>query len=147
MKRTRPLSEHIASSKHLRQLRQHADELVQATDLLTQTIGEALGAHCAVARVTDGELIVVVDGAAWATRLRFMERAVSSAFANHWGKRHGPRLRVHVAPPRAQMRAPQSPKLSRKAGELLRNVGEEVEDERLRAALTSLANRADDTES
>ena len=98
MKPTRRLAEHIEASSHLRDLAEKAAQLNSATQLLRSVLPEELGRHAAVARTSAQEVVLITDSGAWATRLKMMEKLITGAFANAWGLRRNPRLRVHVDP-------------------------------------------------
>ncbi len=64
-----------------------------------EIVGPALAPHTRVRSVRDGECVVEVDGAAWATRLRYSTDTVLAAVARRFGADVVTRVKVVVAAP------------------------------------------------
>ena len=141
MKPTRRLAEHIEASSHLRDLAEKAAQLNSATQLLRSVLPEELGRHAAVARTSAQEVVLITDSGAWATRLKMMEKLITGAFANAWGLRRNPRLRVHVDPPKADRRKTRSPQISRQTRQHLSDAADWIGDERLGEVLRHISTR------
>lgn len=110
---------------------------------LRRALPADLAAHLSAAHLRDATLIVVADGPAWATRLRFLEPELKAALDART-RRVVRRVTVRVGPPPAAPRAP-GPKpsrpLSAAARAALEAGAEQVTDPRLAAALRRLARR------
>ena len=139
MARARPLQRLLDGS--LQEIAERARLLDRLTAEVRRLLPEA-GAHCQVANLRGGELIVQVDSPAWATRLRYQGKALVGQLQ----RRGFPELktvRVRVAPQGGPKPAPaRRARLSSSSGELLRQTAAAVDNEALRAALERLANRA-----
>jgi hypothetical protein len=110
---------------------------------LRRALPADLATHLSAAHLRDATLIVVADGPAWATRLRFLEPELKAALDART-RRIVRRVAVRVGPPPIAPRAP-GPKPSRPLSEAARAALEagalKVTDPKLAAALRRLARR------
>jgi hypothetical protein len=110
---------------------------------LRRALPADLAAHLGAAHLRDATLIVVADGPAWATRLRFLEPELKAALDART-RRVVRRIAVRVGPPAPPPRpaAPPPPRrLSAAARAALEAGAAEVSDPALAAALRRLARR------
>jgi len=112
---------------------------------LRRALPADLAAHLSAAHLRDATLIVVADGPAWATRLRFLEPELKAALDART-RRVVRRVAVQVGPPTATLRSapatpPPSRPLSAAAREALEAGAAKVADPKLAAALRRLARR------
>jgi len=66
------LSTHQSHYSRLTHLLKHAENQASWTSQLRALLPAELAAHCRVADITRGSLVIQVGSAAWATRLRFV---------------------------------------------------------------------------
>lgn len=130
-----------SASGGLSRLADHAAYLQRVTLALKRHLGEPLAAHCRVANVRDGVLILQADSPVWAAKLRFLAPAVLRHLAHefHWREVGGTRVRVR---PRDRVRHSVSRgprRLSAATAKLLKAVGEETDSAELRDALLRLS--------
>jgi hypothetical protein len=110
---------------------------------LRRALPADLAAHLGAAHLRDATLIVVADGPAWATRLRFLEPELKAALDART-RRVVRRVAVRVGPPVSAPRAsapPASRPLSAAARAALESGAAGVTDPKLAAALRRLARR------
>lgn len=110
---------------------------------LRRALPADLAAHLVGAQQRDAELLIVADGPAWATRLRFLEPELKAALDART-RRVVRRVVVRVGPPPAPPRPaapPPSRPLSPAARAALEAGAAQVSDPRLAAALRRLARR------
>lgn len=99
--------------------------------------------HCRVANVKDGELVVAVEGPAWAARVRFHTPQLLADL-----RRQGVplrRVRVVVSPtPTSLPPGPATParSLSQDSAQLLEHAADAINDEKLSVALRRLSQRS-----
>lgn len=55
----------------LRRILQGTEELVKLTPIFKQAVGQEFAAHCHLAKINDGKLIVIIDSPVWATKFRY----------------------------------------------------------------------------
>jgi len=131
-----------ASRETLGTIAERARTLGHLQRRLQGSLPARLRGHWQLAAVDADALVVVADGPAWASQLRYHQRALLDAAGRATGRRPA-RCRITVEPPRlAPRREPR--RLSAVAGRSLRETAQCVEDERLRRALLRLATRAQD---
>jgi hypothetical protein len=110
---------------------------------LRRALPADLAVHLSAAHLRDATLIVVADGPAWATRLRFLEPELKAALDART-RRVVRRVAVRVGPPVPAPRAPApaaSRPLSAAARAALESGAAGVTDPKLAAALRRLARR------
>jgi hypothetical protein len=110
---------------------------------LRRALPADLAAHLSAAHLRDATLIVVADGPAWATRLRFLEPELKAALDART-RRVVRRITVRVGPPPPPPRPaapPPARPLSAAARAALEAGAAEVSDPKLAAALRRLARR------
>jgi hypothetical protein len=71
MKLSPTVSSVFASSKRLRQLKEQTDRLRKLDDRFKRHLKPPLSEHATLATISDGCLVVHIDGPAWAARLRY----------------------------------------------------------------------------
>lgn len=133
-----PADRHLASNL-LRQAR-----LVQAmTFSLRQYLAGPLAEHCWVAAPRERTLVLVTDGPAWATQLRYQQQEILKLLNSEFHLQLN-RLRIRVdAPPPAPRLRRAGPRLSPQGAAVLEAAAESIADAELSAALRRLARRAD----
>jgi hypothetical protein len=124
-------------------LLQRTAELRHATDLLRARLGTPLGDHCQVANWRDDTLVVQVDSAAWASRLRFLAPKILAALSETQGCIGLRKLKVIVRPLHHEPgnTRPRHFRLSARSALLLRDIGESTADAALRETLLRLSRR------
>ncbi len=116
-----------------------ARELDRLTRRLRRLLPPGLAERVAVSHYRDGVLTLNVPGAAWASRLRFMEGEIREDFEQRLGLPvRRVRVRVSIAPPEAERR-PGPAHMSAAGRASLEAAAEGVDDERLKASLRRLA--------
>ena len=103
-----------------------------------------LRAHCRLGRVRDNTLIIIVDSAAWATRLRFLTPQLVKQFSRDDSVTVN-KLEVRIQPQNEPVSNPppgRSPaRLSAENAALITSLARSVDDEKLSRALQRLAGR------
>ena len=79
MKLPTPVSRVFAVSERLRQLKKQTDRLRELDHRFKQHLKTPLSEHATLATISDGCLVVHVDGPAWATRLRYKTPEILAA--------------------------------------------------------------------
>jgi hypothetical protein len=122
-------------------------EAARRAGKLEQALKRALPAdlrpHLRGAHLRDATLVVLADGPAWATRLRFLEPELKAALDPRT-RRDVKRVavRVHLPDPAVRPRpAPESRRLSAAASAALDAASARVKDPQLAASLSRLARR------
>jgi len=126
----------------LRTLLQHAQELLRLDQRVKAALDSPLNRHCYVANFRDEILILHVDSAVWATRLRFQLPELTTHMQDK-GMPSLRQIRIKVKPPHSTAETIPLPRLvlSTRAAALLRNVAEHSVDAALRATLLRLSGR------
>ena len=75
--------EAILASRQLRRYQQFAEQYRQWQRHLHDLLGKQVASHCEVISIREERLLIRVDSAAWATRLKFQQRAIITYFQNH----------------------------------------------------------------
>jgi hypothetical protein len=70
------------------------------TERWAEVVGDAVAAHAHPRDLRDGSLTIAVDGAPWATQLRYLETDICARFNAITGRDAIRRVRVVVQPPR-----------------------------------------------
>lgn len=146
-----PPSARIASTllRHaepLQQLFKQAQRLARLQQLLNSLLEPAARAHCQVASVNNGCLLLIISDAAWATRLRYRQHKLLQSLQGLKEFTGVSRIALKVCP-KVDINRPQTPTtaapvLSAQAAASLREAAECISDGRLRAALERLASNA-----
>ncbi len=137
-----PSMQSLLSNPKLRHLVAHAQWLGQLTQALHQTLEDPqLAQHCVIADFKRGRLVVMVDSAAWLTRLNFTLPELERRLQGHPLLSGLCAIVVQIQPssavPPTVVRP--KPKLSLKNADLLRQTASHIRDEKLRKALEKLA--------
>lgn len=111
---------------------------------LRRALPADLAAHLGAAHLRDATLVLVADGPAWATRLRFLEPELKAALDART-RRVVRRVQVRVGPPPVSRAAPARPPVARPLSPAARAALESgaagVADPELAATLRRLARR------
>jgi len=104
----------------------------------------ALRAHCRLANVREGTVVMTADSPVWAARLKYLGPTLLEQLRRGHGL-EGKELRVRIAP----AAVPETPPLRRPvmpaaAGDALRSLAEHESDPDLAAALRRLGSRGRD---
>lgn len=133
----------VTRLSQLKQLTAQAERLATLDRLFGRELPPALRAHCRLAAVRDGCLLVHADSAAWATQLRYRAPEIIAALPDEpeFGGVRSLRVRTQA---RGEPPVPVAKRasLSRAAADAISTQAEHIDDARLRAALQRLARRA-----
>ncbi|MEM7405963.1 MAG: DciA family protein [Pseudomonadota bacterium] len=66
----------------LQRLRDEVNRLLDATQRLRGHLDPVFGEHCSIARLTPTEVVVMVDSAAWASRIRYLLPQIEQLFTD-----------------------------------------------------------------
>lgn len=113
--------------------------LVRATRRMRRALDPVLGDHLEIARSDEREVVVVADGAAWATHARFIAPVITEALWPDLGPDARPRVRVLVSPPITGAQPRPKPTPSPGAAALIDEVAEQFAGSKLGDALARLA--------
>lgn len=137
-----------AGGGELELLIRHAACMQCLSQALHAHLGPPFDAHCQVANVRDGMLVVQADSSAWAAKLRFQVAAIlahlnQQPLLEEQGLGPLQAMRVKVAAPRrSELTQPVvRPSLSKNTAALLTSAASAIGDPELRAVLLSLAAR------
>lgn len=142
--RTRGLNELLAPrADGLGRLVGHARRLAQATRALGECLPPPLAAHCVVANIEGDTVVVLADGAAWASTVRFLAPSIAGRLAAFLGRSTPPRVAVIVrpAPPRTAAPSGRTPRISIEGAARLTEAARATPEGPLRTALERLAAR------
>jgi len=137
----KPLTKLLNSGKTLATIGGKLAEQDALLKQLRSLLPEPLSAHCVWSILKQGELIVLVDSPAWASRLRYLSPKITQQLRQTGlavrgvqvkvslsNKRHMPRKKIRRATP-----------ISNANAKLLSSVAESVDDDELRNALLRLS--------
>jgi hypothetical protein len=132
----------LREAKPLQTLFQEAQRLGQLQQLLDSQLQPAARPHCRVASWRAGSLLLVVNDAHWATRLRYQQRRLLrqlQTFDEFAGLE-----RIHFkVQPQVERRTPErNTRLSSAAAETIQEAAEGISNPLLKAALERLASRS-----
>ncbi len=124
-------------------------QLGRFTKGLHELIGPELSPHCTIADIHQQELVLGVDKAAWATKLRFAAPALLKQLQQRFPElstveRITIQMLQPLEDPRATSASNTPPHLSAKNAQLLKSLAQTVDNTELRAALERLARHADE---
>jgi hypothetical protein len=120
---------------------QKARRLADLTTLLRQYLGAPLSDHTWVGAITSDTLVLVTDGSAWVTRLRYQQHEILKLVSHETGLPLR-RLRMRITPTQAKsMQTPRRRALSADAARRLEASAADIQDPDLRRALLRLAER------
>lgn len=110
-----------------------------------QVLDPELASHCYVGNIENDCLTVLVDSAAWASKLRFSSHSILHNLnqLNHMLSRIN-KLEVKIVNQRIEQPAPayQKPQMNQENAKGLITLAESIDDNGLQAALTRLAQKA-----
>lgn len=117
----------------------HGTLLANFEQFIVEQLPEPLNAHCRVANLRNGNLILYTDSPAWSTKLRYLLPAIKQAFESHF-KTELKNLSIEVKPAQ-QAQAPHQgrTKISQASAEHLRQSAAATPYEPLKAALVRLS--------
>lgn len=142
--------QHAGSILHkqnvLRSMVQQAQFFAHLEKIVHAQLPDAAVAHCRLANYNEGRLVLVIDNAMWATRLRYQQNQLLERLAQHAEFTGLQRIQLKVRPGDA-FNSQQGEKsseltLSGEAGDALLECAAGIRDPRLRAALERLASRS-----
>lgn len=122
----------------------HGQLLERLSARLAHLLPAPLDEHVRVMNLREGNLVLQVDSAAWATRARFVVNHVLQRWAREMGEIPQPRsiqIRIAVAPP-PPAPLPPAPRLSEENAQLLQRTADNIADSRLQSALLRLARNS-----
>jgi hypothetical protein len=132
-----------SASGTLKELLRQAHELLRLEDDIGALMAPSIRPHCRAAGCRDGQLILMTDSPAWATRLRYQVPALLAGL-----RRRAPALglreiHVKVSPFAQPVEAATGlgPTMSEASAALLEDVASGIGDARIRAAMLRLAGR------
>lgn len=125
----------------LQPLMQKAHSLARLDQRVGALLPASIKGHCRVANMRDTALVLLVDSAAWATRLRYLApdlcRQLQAGELPHLT-----RVEVRISPPQTQAQ-PKSParrlRLHAEAAAAIADAAQAIEDPLLKAALRRLS--------
>lgn len=130
----------------LRDIVQRANSFAVLQRIVHSYLPGAAAEHCQLANYNQGRLVLVIDNAHWATRLRYQQNQLMDKLCQHNEFSDLQRIQFKVRPNTAFNDAihEQKPRLeiSAQAGLAIFNCAEAIEDPHLRAALERLARNA-----
>jgi len=142
VKRPIPLKNIVNSnSSKLRQLTKNIQHIKQLNRRLTGILPASATQHCQIGSINDQTLILHCQSAAWATRIRFEQSKIIKAFRDLGIKS----VSVHIQQPGnlvARRSLPPKREISPKSATLLQQLAENAGNDKLKAALRRLAQRA-----
>lgn len=130
--------QHLFDSPVLRSLRKQFHEQQQLLNLLKKQLPAELEQHCTAINRQGQTLVISVDAAVWATKLRFLTSQLTRSMG-------ASRIRIRVSTPRPVtqrpvFRAAPQPRRSSTAVATLDHAARHEPDEQLRQALQRLAD-------
>ena len=130
--------QHLFNSPVLRSLRKQFHEQEQLLNLLKKQLPAELGQHCTAINRQGQTLVISVDAAVWATKLRFLTRQLTRATG-------ASQVRIRVSTPQRETQRPAKkaavqPRRSSKAVAVLDNAARHEPDEKLKQTLARLAD-------
>jgi len=130
----------------LREIVQQATLFAELQSIVHTYLPGAAAEHCQLANYIQGRLVLVIDNAHWATRLRYQQNQLMDKLCQHKQFSDLQRIQFKIRPNTAFNDANQQQKprleLSAEAGQTIFNCAEAIEDPHLRAALERLARNA-----
>lgn len=139
---TKPVARIIAEDANLANLLRTAQSLRRATQSMRSVLDPVFLEHCAVARLETQRVVVVTDGAVWASRMRYLVPQLRRHFAHYLGTVDTPdvEIKVHSTPIAAPTR--EARPLSAASRESIGRSAAAMPPGRLRETLERLAGMA-----
>ncbi|KTT47601.1 MAG: RNA-binding protein [Pseudomonas sp. PGPPP4] len=133
----------LRQAKPLKSLFREAERLGRLQQLLEEQLQPAARPHCRVASWREGTLLLVVNDAHWATRLRYQQRRLLRLLQQAPEFAGLMRLQFKMQPsPGVATRVRPVRQVSQVGADSLRDVAAGIRDPKLKAALERLASRA-----
>lgn len=120
-------------------------QLSYLTQILRQQLAPDLADHCYIGKLDNDCLVILVDSAAWASKLRFHAQTLLPQLqAAHQSFAQISLLKVKILSQSVSAPEPvfQRPTMNKENGRGLTTLADNIDDENLQAALTRLAERA-----
>jgi hypothetical protein len=126
----------------LKRLTQHTQLLAQLNHLLQQSLPPNYSAHCHLANIKDGVLIIHTDNASLASMIRFQAPALCKTISEQLGQTFN-KLEVRVKPNHILLNTPVTNRISmpESAAKTIHEMAEGLDDGTLKTALEKLAKR------
>jgi hypothetical protein len=123
-------------------LMERARWLDELTDELRRHLNPSVAAHCRIANLRSGVLVLQTDSPAWATRLRYHIPMLRETLLDQGlGQIRDVRVKVAPAEKAPRSSSPRKARLSARTAEVLLHAAEASDDPALRDALARLARR------
>ena len=138
-----------ATSGDVASLITHARRLARYSHWLASILPPPLGQHCVVADIQGNKLIIGVDSAAWATKIRFLSIEIIEKITLKFKElKNVEQVLTTVLPPAPDLTTVTQPSaeklhLSQQNAALIQSLAETVDDPQLKAALLRLASHRD----
>ncbi len=120
-------------------------QLSHLTHILRQQLEPDLAAHCYIGNLDRENLVILVDSAAWASKLRFHSQTLLAQLqAAHQSFASIEMIRVKILSQSVSAPEPvyQKPQMNKENAKGLNTLAESIQDEALQSALARLAKRA-----
>lgn len=138
----KPAAQLLRSNQHLQRLFRQAEQLSRLQVLVHGYLSPAARSQARLGSYRDGVLTLVLEDAAWATRLRYQQERLVNQLQQHDEFAGLQRLTLKVRPAATRpAREEQEERryLSEQASTQIRQSADDITDPRLRAALERLA--------
>jgi len=146
MKLSRPINKVLVEANDdLAILVTRTKQLSYLTQVLRKQLEPDLAVHCYIGNVDQECLVILVDSAAWASKLRFYSQDLLSQLQTaHQNFSQIQQIRVKILSQSVNAPEPefQKPKMNKENAKGLTTLAENVDDPSLQAALARLAKRA-----
>lgn len=124
-------------------------QLRRLTTILREQLDETLAPHCYIGSLEPASLTILVDSAAWASRLRFETgQLVDKLHAVHPAFARLAQIKVKIItdmrqdiPPTAAVQSQTRPQLNRENARIINSLADSIDDTELHDALQRLARR------
>jgi len=143
---TKPTSKHVKhalaqGNKGFQDIIAKVQHLKALDKMLKQCLDDQLAAHCRVANLNKGSLVIEADSGAWATQLRYLSPEILS-FMRSTGRQYSLRsIRTYIHP-KALEREKKTEKqhaISKTSGDLIGETAGKINHPALKEALEKLA--------
>ncbi len=120
-------------------------QLSSLTQVLRQQLEPDLAVHCYIGRLDESALVILVDSAAWASKLRFHAQTLLPLLQTaHQSFARTEQIKIKILNQSAKQPDPvfQRPSMNKENAKGLNTLADNVDDADLQAALSRLAKRA-----
>jgi len=124
----------------------HCQTLLHLNQILATTLSTSLQQHCYIANLRAGIVVIHVDSALWATRLRYEIPTHLKQWQTLLSSPTLEKIEIRVRPPLSTIKSPvlyPKPTLSKQTATSLCEVANTVSHAKLKAALLKLATHVD----